>query len=145
MTESKLNELRVLKISPDANLPKRNHADDAGLDLYGLEEAILEPGKGKSIRSGIAIAIPHGFVGIIADRSSLGKIGVKVVGGVIDSGYRGEIQVVLWNLSSQLIHLNAGDRIAQLLILPIPLPQTVEVFEFETTERGQKGFGSSGR
>ncbi|MGK5083033.1 dUTP diphosphatase [Bdellovibrionota bacterium FG-1] len=138
--------LEILKLSPDAVCPNRAHPDDAGLDLYGIEEIILSPGQGKVARTGIAIALAGGYVGLVSDRSSLAKKGIKTAGGVIDAGYRGELQIVLWNLSGETVRLCAGERIAQLLIMPIVTPQAYEVSSFEAaTERGDRGFGSSGK
>ena len=140
------SKLAVLKVSPHATLPTRAHPDDAGLDLYGLEDVTLLPGQGKVTRTGIAIALPQGCVGLVADRSSMAKKGVKTAGGVIDAGYRGEIHIVLWNISTETVHLKSGERIAQLLILPVATPAVHEVKEFDhETQRGAKGFGSSGK
>ena len=97
------------------------------------------------LRTGIALALPSGHVGMIADRSSLAKKGVKTSGGVIDAGYRGEIQVVVWNLSKEEIRLSRGERIAQLLIFPIATPAVQEVQELDSTVRGTGGFGSTGK
>ncbi len=132
-------------MTPDATLPTRAHADDAGMDLYGLEDAILAPGEGKLLRTGIAMAIEPGFVGMIADRSSMAKKGVKTAGGIIDAGYRGEVQVVLWNISRSEVRVTRGDRIAQMLLLPIATPAVREVSSLDETTRGTGGFGSSGR
>jgi dUTP pyrophosphatase len=140
------SRLDILRVSPEATLPTRAHPDDAGLDLYGLEEVILSPNQGKVARTGIAIALPQGYVGLVADRSSMGKRGIKTAGGVIDAGYRGEIHIVLWNISAEPVHLRAGERIAQLLVFPIATPAVNEVTEFgHVTARGAKGFGSSGK
>jgi dUTP pyrophosphatase len=137
--------LEVLKVSPDATLPIRAHSDDAGLDLFGLEDVILSPSEGKVTRTGIAIALPRGFVGLVADRSSLAKKGIKTAGGVIDAGYRGELHIVMWNISNTPVHLRAGERIAQLLILPVATPGVKEVTAFDhETARGANGFGSTG-
>jgi dUTP pyrophosphatase len=115
------------------------------MDLYCLEDVLLTPQQGKVTRTGIALALPAGFVGLVADRSSMAKKGVKTAGGVIDAGYRGEIHIVLWNISGTEIRLNRGERIAQLLILPIATPAVREVRELDQTARGTKGFGSSGK
>src|SRR4051812_5980842 len=112
----------VLRVSPEAVLPTRAHSDDAGMDLYCLEDVLLSPQQGKVTRTGIAMAVPVGHVGMVADRSSMAKRGVKTAGGVIDAGYRGEIHVVLWNISGEEIRVARGERIAQLLILPIRTP-----------------------
>jgi dUTP pyrophosphatase len=139
------NSVEILRILPEAVLPTRAHADDAGLDLYALEDLILLPQKGGAARTGIAIALPKGFVGLIADRSSMAKRGIKTAGGVIDAGYRGEIQVVLWNLSGEIAEIKKGERIAQLLILPIATPAVMEARTLDETQRGVNGFGSTGK
>ena len=142
--DNKLNSLKTLRINADAVLPTRAHPDDAGLDLYGLEDVYLEVGQGKVAKTGVALALPPGHVGLIADRSSLAKKGIKTAGGVIDAGYRGEIQVVLWNISPDPVQLKRGERIAQLLILPIATPAVAEVTSLDETQRGLGGFGSTG-
>jgi dUTP pyrophosphatase len=139
------NSIEVKKVSPEAQIPTRAHADDAGMDLYSLEDVILKPGEGKLAKTGVAFAIPVGFVGMIADRSSLAKKGVKTAGGIIDSGYRGEVMVVLWNISRDEIRVNRGERVAQMLLLPIATPSIKEVSELSVTTRGDGGFGSTGR
>jgi len=137
--------LEVKRVATEAVLPTRAHAEDAGMDLYGLEDVVLGPGQGKMARTGIAMAIPTGFVGMIADRSSLGKKGVKTAGGIVDAGYRGEVQVILWNLTQEEIRLGKGERIAQMLIYPIATPAIREVQNLDETQRGAGGFGSTGR
>jgi dUTP pyrophosphatase len=139
------NSLPIKKVSPEAVLPTRAHHDDAGLDLYGLEDIVLEPRQGRMARTGIAVALPPYHVGLVADRSSMAKKGIKTAGGVIDAGYRGEIQIILWNISGEAVHLKAGERIAQLLILPVATPAVAEVTTLDDTSRGDKGFGSSGK
>ncbi len=143
--QNNLNSLKVLKISQEATLPTRAHPDDAGLDLYALEDCHLKSGAGTVVRTGVAIALPTGFVAWVADRSSLAKRGLKTAGGVIDAGYRGEIHIIFWNLSQEPLHLKKGERIAQLLIFPIGTPSVLAVQELETTQRGLKGFGSTGK
>ena len=145
ITQTHPSSLNILRVSPQATLPTRAHPHDAGLDLYGLETVFLEPGQGRVVKTGIAIALPEGYVGLVADRSSLGKKGIKTAGGIIDAGYRGEIHIVLWNISKESVELKQGDRIAQLLIFPIATPAVIEVDTLDTTDRGTKGFGSSGK
>ncbi|HAR41556.1 MAG TPA: dUTP diphosphatase [Bdellovibrionales bacterium] len=135
----------IQKVDPKAVLPTRAHPDDAGLDLYSLEDVKITARGGTMARTGVAIALPTHHVGLIADRSSLAKKGLKTAGGVIDAGYRGEVQIVLWNLSSEDIWLKQGERIAQLLILPIATPAVKEVASLDSTRRGEKGFGSTGK
>ena len=139
------SHLKIKRISPEATLPTRAHPNDAGLDLYALEDSVIEPGQGKMLRTGIALALTDGFVGLVADRSSMAKRGIKTAGGVIDAGYRGEVHIVLWNISRETHALKRGERIAQLLILPIATPAVAEVEDLDATARGEKGFGSSGK
>ena len=139
-------KLPVKKLHPDAKLPTRTNPGDAGLDLYTLDSASVEWGDKIKLPTGIAIAIPEEHVGLILDRSSMGSKGISRLAGVIDSPYRGEILVVLANVAGDgPIDIQAGDKVAQLLVIPIALldPQWVE--ELDETDRGTKGFGSSGR
>jgi dUTP pyrophosphatase len=135
----------ILRLIPDAVLPTRAHPNDAGLDLYLAEDVVIGPAAGRTVRTGIALAIPEGHVGLVADRSSMAKKGLKTAGGVIDAGYRGEILIVLWNLSREEATLSKGERVAQLLILPIATPAVRETDSLDDTARGLKGFGSSGK
>lgn len=141
----KQETLPVRRVHPEATLPTRAHPEDAGLDLYALEDVILGPGEGRMARSGVAFALPRGTVGMIADRSSMARKGIKTAGGIIDAGYRGEVQVVFWNLSREEVRIARGDRMAQMLILPIETPAVQEVQELDETQRGSGGFGSTGR
>ncbi|MBI4345564.1 MAG: dUTP diphosphatase [Elusimicrobia bacterium] len=135
----------IMKLRRDATLPTRAHADDAGLDLYSVEEVEVEPGKGVHVKTGIAIELPAGTVGLIADRSSMARRGLKTAGGVIDAGYRGEIGVLLWNVSPAPHTIKAGDRIAQLLVVSVHTPAVREVVSLARSPRGEGGFGSTGR
>ncbi|MGK5085984.1 dUTP diphosphatase [Bdellovibrionota bacterium FG-2] len=143
--EDSRNLLQTLRLIPDATLPSRAHAHDAGLDLYCNKDVSLEPGAGAVLETGIAVALPEGSVGLVADRSSLAKKGLKCAGGVIDAGYRGEIRIVLWNLSAEAVHLKKGERVAQLLIFPVLLLNPVEVVKLDDSVRGSRGFGSTGK
>lgn len=138
-------ELAAKRLDPSAVLPTRAHPDDAGLDLYSLEDASFEPGAGKLVRTGVAVAVPQGHVGLVFDRSSMAKRGMKTAGGVIDAGYRGELGVVLWNISGAPQKVGKGERIAQLLIVPVATPAVREVADLGATKRGAAGFGSTGR
>jgi dUTP pyrophosphatase len=133
------------KLHADAKVPTRAFAHDAGLDLTTIETHTLKSGEGRIFKTGLACAIEPGFVGLVWDRSSMGKRGIKTLGGVIDSGYRGEIGVILWNFNHEPQEIKAGERIAQLLIQPIATPQTLEVSSLTDSDRGQGGFGSSGK
>jgi dUTP pyrophosphatase len=140
--------LKVKRLSKDATLPKRGSPGAAGYDLYSMQDAMIRS-KGKNlIRTGICVEIPEGHYGRIAPRSSLAWINFIDVGaGVIDSDYRGEIKVVLYNFASVMFKISKGQRIAQLIIERISTPDIVEITkeeDLEHTERGFGGFGSTG-
>jgi dUTP pyrophosphatase len=137
--------LPIRRLDPAAVLPTRAHHDDAGLDLYALEDCVVAAGEGKLLRTGVAIAVPAGHVGLVCDRSSLARRGLKTAGGVIDAGYRGELGVVVWNLSREAQAVKKGERCAQLLVIPIAVPAPVETADLGETARGAGGFGSTGR
>jgi dUTP diphosphatase len=140
--------LRVRRLDARAQLPTRAYPGDAGLDLYALEAAVLEPGERASIRTGIAVEIPEGEAGLVLPRSGLAaRHGVALVNapGLIDAGYRGEIRVLLLNTDrSEAFELAPGDRIAQLVLVKVEAPAVEEVDELAVSERGAGGFGSSG-
>ena len=139
-------ELKVQKLSKYARLPSKANQDDAGWDLYASEDAIIEPAHRTIVGTDIAMAIPTGYVGLIWDRSGMAtKRGIHRFAGVIDSGYRGEIKVCLWNASYEHYVINKGDRVAQLLIQPVPAFPLIEVQNLDNTDRGSDGFGSSGQ
>lgn len=140
-----MNTLAVKRLSLDAKLPARAHPGDAGLDLFSIDEAVLSPGEPVRIPTGIAMAVPDGCVGLICDRSSLGSRGLRVLGGVVDAGYRGEVQVVLINLRNEPFRMAKGDKIAQMLVLPVNLCGVEELAELGNTPRATGGFGSTGR
>jgi len=136
----------VKKLHVDAVIPTKANALDAGWDLYSTQEATLPPLQRSLISTDIAMLIPKGFVGLIWDRSGLSsKSGIHRFAGVIDAGYIGEIKVCLYNSSDGDKHINKGDRVAQLLIQEIPKCELVEVNSLLESDRGEKGFGSSGK
>lgn len=142
-------ELPVAKLKEEAILPTRAHEGDAGLDLYACEAAHLGPGERWSIGTGVAVQIPAGHAGLVLPRSGIAREhGISLVNspGLIDSGYRGELRVLLLNNDpAETFRVAAGDRIAQLLITPIALADPVESAELTDSARGDGGFGSSGR
>jgi dUTP pyrophosphatase len=141
--------LPVAKLEEKAILPTRAHAGDAGLDLYACEAAHIGPGERWSVGTGIAVEIPEGHAGLVLPRSGLAKKhGIALVNspGLIDSGYRGEIRVLLLNTDpADIFRVEPGDRIAQLVIVPIALAEPVEAPVLADSARGDGGFGSSGR
>lgn len=140
-----MKTIQVYRLNERATLPTRAHSTDAALDLYALEDIAIPLGSTCLVKTGIAANIQPGYVGLLRERSSIGKRGFKVAGGVIDAGYSGDISVLLMNVShKEPYQVKAGDRIAQLLIVPIATPEVEEVFELWSSERGHKGFGSSG-
>ena len=141
-------ELPVRRLREDAVLPRQAYAGDAGLDLAACERVTLEPGERAVVPTGIAVAIPEGYAGFVQPRSGLAaRHGVGVVNspGLVDSGYRGELKVVLLNTDArEPFTVEPGMRIAQLVLLPVPGVEPVEVEELpESAERGARGFGSS--
>ena len=140
--------LRVRRLDPAAVLPTRAYHGDAGLDLYALVDTLLGPGERCSIRTGIAVEIPAGQAGLVLPRSGLAaRHGIALVNapGLIDAGYRGEIEVLLLNTDRDVpFSVSAGDRIAQLLLVHIETPEVIEATELALSERGAGGFGSSG-
>ena len=142
-TES-ISNISCERLRPSAKLPTRVHASDAGLDLYAAEDYSIPAYGQAAIGTGIKMAIPLGFVGLIWDKSGLANQGFKTMGGVIDASYRGEIKVVFKNLSEDIYNIEAGQKIAQLLIQKIETPSVIETKIEDEAERGDKGFGSSG-
>lgn len=140
-------ELPVVRLREEATLPGRAYPGDAGLDLTACEPVELAPGERAVVATGVAVAIPEGFAGFVQPRSGLAaRHGIAVVNspGLIDSGYRGEIRVVLLNTDTERTFVaGVGDRIAQLVVLPVPELELVEVEELPVSERGVRGFGSS--
>jgi dUTP pyrophosphatase len=142
-------ELPVRRLREDAVLPERAYSGDAGLDLAACDRHELAPGERAVVGTGLAVAIPEGFAGFVQPRSGLAaRHGLSVVNapGLIDSGYRGEIRVVLLNTdATETFVVEPGMRIAQLVVLPLPELELVEVEELPESERGVRGFGSSSR
>jgi dUTP pyrophosphatase len=142
-----LIELPVQRLREDAVVPDRAYAGDAGLDLSACERVELRPGERALVGTGLAVAIPEGYAGFVQPRSGLAaRNGLTVVNspGLVDSGYRGELRVVLLNTdATESFLVEPGMRIAQLVVLPIPEVELVEVEELPASERGVRGFGSS--
>ncbi len=137
-------ELKVKRIHPEARLPIYGHPGDAGLDLFSVVDRDLAPGEVFAAPTGIQIAVPAGHVGLVWDKSGISLKGVHRLAGVIDAGYRGEVQVVLINLGAAPFAVKKGMKIAQLLVQPVAALEIVEADSLDDTSRGQGGFGSTG-
>ena len=138
----------VRRLDPELPLPARAHPGDAGVDLYAAEAVALAPGERATVPTGVAVAIPEGYAGLVAPRSGLAQrhgLGIVNAPGVVDAGYRGEIRVLLVNHGSEPVSLARGERIAQLLVIPVSTVDVVEVYQLPPSERGAGGFGSTGR
>lgn len=137
--------IQAKKLHPEAKVPNFAHPGDAGMDLYSVEALVLKPGERRSVATGIAMALPDGYVSLVWDKSGVShKFGIKVLGGVIDSGYRGEYLIGLVNLSQDNFEITVGQKIAQILIQKVEHPEVEEVGELDDTSRGDGRFGSTG-
>ena len=139
--------ISLRKLDGELPTPTRAHEGDAGLDLMSTETFVLGVGERRSVPAGVAVAIPAGCAGLVLPRSGLASrhgIGVVNSPGLIDSGYRGEIEVLLVNHGEQPVEIGRGDRIAQLIVTPVMVAEVVVVDELDPSERGEGGFGSSG-
>lgn len=140
-------EVRFTRLHPEAITPRIAHDGDVAADLFALESIYMRPGSSAKISTGIAIALPPGYYGRVLSRSGLAFTHqIEAGAGVIDNGYRGEIQVVLHNHShSDAYHVQAGDRVAQLMIRRYEEFELIETDQLDDTERGTAGIGSTGR
>ena len=137
--------IKFQKILDEAIIPHYAHQRDAGMDVFSAEDAVIKSGEIKSIKTGVKMEMPERFVGLFWDKSGLAfKNGIKTMAGVIDSGYRGEIGIVLANLSDQDYKIEKGQKIAQMLIQKIEPMEIEEKKNLNETSRGAGGFGSTG-
>ncbi len=138
--------LKVKKLHPEAKLPIFAHPGDAGMDLFAFEDVEVPSGRSAKIRVGISLEIPEGYVGLCWDKSGLSmNHGIKVLGGVIDSGFRGELVVAVFNLGPENYTFHKGDKVMQILIQKVENPEIVEAEELSDSARGENGFGSTGK
>lgn len=138
--------MEVVRTHPDAVLPYRAYETDAGMDLVSVDEIEIQPGDTQDIGHGLRIGVPPGWhVEIVGRSSTMRKRGLLVIPGVIDAGYRGELYSCVTNLNSFPVMINFGDRLAQMLFRLVPMVHVHEVGELSPSERGENGFGSSGR
>ncbi len=138
-------KIQIKKLKESAKLPTYAHATDAGADLYSAEDITIPAGQRVLVSTGVAMAIPDGYAGLIWDKSGISaKSGVTTMAGVIDSGYRGEIKVLLYNSSNEDYKVRAGDKIAQMLFQKVEQGEFEDVQELPDADRGDAGFGSTG-
>ncbi|MCX8032909.1 MAG: dUTP diphosphatase [Thermoleophilia bacterium] len=140
-------QIAVKFLHPEARLPRQAHPGDAGADLFSVEEAVIQPGERRDVGTGLALAIPDGYAGLVLPRSGLAlHHGLMLVNspGLIDSNYRGEVRVILYNSGSEPFVVHKGDRIAQLMIQRVPEAEYVPAQDLPGSLRGEAGFGSSG-
>lgn len=148
-----MNKIQVYKLSKSATLPQRNNPYDAGIDIFASEDTFVPVGDTVKVPTGVAIRVPDGYVGKIEDRSSYAVKGLRTGAGVVDSGYSGELSIVIHNLNNKDhanigqrgYMINKGDKIAQLLTYEVATPMIEETDRLWESTRGSRGFGSSGR
>lgn len=139
-------KIKIKKLKEDAKLPTHGHPNDAGMDFYTVENVIFPPGKQANAHTGVAVEIPEGYVGLIWDKSSISfNFGLKVMGGVIDASYRGEIVMNLLNVTNKEVKIEKGRKIAQMIIQKFEHCDILEVEELSDTIRGEGREGSTGR
>lgn len=139
-------QVKIKRLHEDAILPTYAHPGDAGMDMYALEDYELGPGERKVIDCGFALEFPFGYVALVKDRGSVPrKFGLHTMAGVFDAGYRGGYNVLVVNLGDEVHQIKKGDKLAQLVILPIPFVELEEVEELSDSERADGAWGSSGR
>ena len=137
--------MKVKKLHPNAKLPVRAHATDSGADLFALQRTALPPRTITHVHTGIAVELPENTSGIIWGKSSVESKGIKAMAGLIDAPYRGELIVCMYNLNEQEFVFEAGQKVAQLVVLPTLYPAFEETNQLSDTSRGSGGFGSTGK
>lgn len=139
-------KIKIKKIYPDAKMPSYALPGDVGLDIFSREETCtLQPGERKNFFCGFALEFPIGYAAIIKDKSGMANKGLHALGGVYDSGYRGEYNVILVNLNNEPHTIEKGQKLAQLIIFPVAIGELEEVDELSESERGDGKFGSTGK
>ena len=137
--------LKFMKLSKNAETPEYILGSDVGFDLKAIEDVSLFPLEQKTARTGIAMEIPEGYVGLVRDRAGIvQKMNVHTVAGTFDSGFRGEVSIMLVNMNDKTVGIEKGMRIAQIILLPVARAKIEEVKKLSDTERGKKSFGSTG-
>ncbi len=138
-------KLKIKRLHPDAKLPKYAHPGDVGLDMCSLVDVTVNPGEHVRLYNGFALEFPEGYGAFVKDKGSISKAGLHTMGGVFDAGFRGEYNVHLVNLSDKAYSIAKGDKVAQLVILPVEIAELIEVEELSESARGEGAFGSTGK
>lgn len=139
-----MNPIKVKKLAANAKLPLRAHSTDSGADLFALERTVLPPRRITHVHTGVAVELPEGTSGIIWGKSSIESKGIKAMAGLVDAPYRGELIVCMYNLNEEPFTFEAGQKVAQLVVMPTFYPAFEEAEELTDTARGEGGFGSTG-
>ncbi len=140
-------EIPLKRLDRELPIPTHAHPGDGGVDLYAADDIRLAPGERSLVATGVAVAIPAGFAGLVTPRSGLAAssgIGIVNAPGLVDSGYRGELKVILVNHGAETVDIRRGDRIAQLVVVAVQVQELVEVEQLPPSRRGEDGFGSTG-
>lgn len=137
--------IKIKKLKADAKLPAYALPGDAGMDLFSMEDVTIKPGEHYRFWHGFALEFPAGYAAIVMDKSSISKAGLAHMGGVFDAGYRGEYNTHLVNLSNKSYNFEKGDKVSQLVILPVAMAKLKEVKKLSDSARGEGKFGSTGK
>ena len=138
-------EIKIKKLQPDAIIPSYAHPGDVGMDLYSREDYTIEPNTGHLFDIGIAMEFDEGYGAIVMDKGSVAKASVGTLGGVFDAGYRGTYMIHLFNHGKEPFAVQKGQKIAQIVVLPVMIPTLTEVDELNDSARGEGRFGSTGK
>ncbi|MBU0998942.1 dUTP diphosphatase [Patescibacteria group bacterium] len=138
-------QIKIKKLKANAKLPKCHHPGDVGMDLYSMETVTVKPGEHHYFWHGFALEFPEGYGAIIMDKGSISKAGFVHMGGVYDAGYRGEYNTLLVNLSDKSYTFKEGDKVSQLVIMPVVIAKLKEVKKLSESARGEGRFGSTGK
>jgi dUTP pyrophosphatase len=138
-------KIKIKKLKENAKLPKYHHPGDVGMDMYALETVTIQPGERYRFYHGFALEFPEGYGAFVKDKSGISALGFHQIGGIFDAGYRGEYNTLLVNLSDKPYTFEEGDKVAQLVIMPVNIGELEEVEELSESVRGEGAFGSTGK
>lgn len=138
-------KIKIKKLKENAKLPNYYHPGDVGMDMYAMETVTIAPMEHYRFYHGFALEFPDGYAALVMDKGSISKAGMHTLGGVFDAGFRGEYNTHLVNLSDKPYTIEAGDKVAQLVITPIVIAELEEVNELNNSARGEGAFGSTGK